>query len=80
MCVGVPMKITKIDYPMAKAEAKGVKRSISLMLLPENKVKVGDYVMVHVGSAIEIIEEEEAKKTWEALDQVLKAVEEQENA
>jgi hydrogenase expression/formation protein HypC len=80
MCVGVPMKVTKIDYPMAEAEAKGVKRSISLMLLPEDSVKVGDYVMVHVGSAIEVIEEKEAKKIWEALDQVVKAVEGQGNA
>jgi hydrogenase expression/formation protein HypC len=76
MCVGVPMKVVEINYPMAVAEAKGVKRQISLMLLPEDEVKVGDYVMVHVGNAIEKIDEEEAKKVWEILEEVLKVMEE----
>ncbi|RUM91177.1 MAG: HypC/HybG/HupF family hydrogenase formation chaperone [Thermovibrio sp.] len=75
MCVGVPMKIVEIDYPMAVAEAKGVRRTVSLMLLPENEVKVGDYVMVHVGNAIEKIDEREAKEVWKALDEVLEILE-----
>ncbi|ADY73111.1 hydrogenase assembly chaperone hypC/hupF [Desulfurobacterium thermolithotrophum DSM 11699] len=78
MCVGVPMKIVEINYPMAIAEAKGVKRNISLMLLPEDRVKVGDYVMVHVGNAIEVIDEKEAKEIWEALDEVMTALNEEE--
>jgi hydrogenase expression/formation protein HypC len=75
MCVGVPMKIVEIDYPMAVAEAKGVRRTISLMLLPEEDVKVGDYVMVHVGNAIEKIDEKEAEEVWKALDEVLRIIE-----
>ncbi|WP_457569462.1 HypC/HybG/HupF family hydrogenase formation chaperone [Desulfurobacterium sp.] len=71
MCVGVPMRIVEINYPMAVAEAKGVKRNINLMLIPEDEVKVGDYVMVHVGSAIEVISEEAANDIWEALDELL---------
>ncbi|TCK06590.1 HypC/HybG/HupF family hydrogenase formation chaperone [Phorcysia thermohydrogeniphila] len=71
MCVGVPMKLVEIDYPMAVAEAKGVRRNISLMLLPEDKVKVGDYVMVHVGNAIEVIDEKEAKEIWKVLDEII---------
>ena len=43
MCVGVPMKVIEVNYPMAVAEAKGVKRTISLMLLPDGEVKEGDY-------------------------------------
>ncbi|MEO2065351.1 hydrogenase maturation protein HypC [Thermovibrio guaymasensis] len=77
MCVGVPMKIVEINYPMAVAEAKGVRRTISLMLLPEGEVKEGDYVMVHVGNAIEKIDQEEAKEIWKALDEVLEALEEE---
>jgi hydrogenase expression/formation protein HypC len=69
------MKIVEIDYPMAVAEAKGVKRRISLMLLPEEEVKEGDFVMVHVGNAIEKIDEEAAKEVWEALEEVLKHLE-----
>ncbi|WP_456342750.1 HypC/HybG/HupF family hydrogenase formation chaperone [Thermovibrio sp.] len=76
MCVGVPMKVVEINYPMAVAEAKGVKRTISLMLLPEGEVKEGDYVMVHVGNAIEKIDEKEAQEIWKALDEVLQALEE----
>ena len=71
MCVGVPMKIVEIDYPMAVAEAKGVRRNISIMLLPEGEVKVGDYVMVHVGNAIDVIDEKEAEEIWKALDEVM---------
>jgi hydrogenase expression/formation protein HypC len=71
MCVGVPMKIVEIDYPMAVAEAKGVRRNISIMLLPEGEVKVGDYVMVHVGNAIDVINEKEAEEIWKALDEVM---------
>ena len=71
MCVGVPMKIIEINYPMAIAEAKGVRRNISIMLLPEDEVKVGDYVIVHVGNAIEIIDEKDAEEIWKALDEVM---------
>jgi hydrogenase expression/formation protein HypC len=71
MCVGVPMKVVEINYPMAVAEAKGVRRNISLMLLPEDEVKVGDYVIVHVGNAIEIIDEKDAEEIWKALDEVM---------
>jgi hydrogenase expression/formation protein HypC len=78
MCVGVPMKIVEINYPMAVAEAKGVKRNISLMLLPEDEVKVGDYVMVHVGNAIEVIDEKEAQEIWEVLDEVMAILDEKE--
>jgi len=75
MCVGVPMKIVEINYPMAVAEAKGVRRTISLMLLPESEVNVGDYVMVHVGNAIEKIDEREAEEVWSALEEVLRVLE-----
>jgi len=78
MCVGVPMKVIEINYPMAVAEAKGVKRTISLMLLPEGEVKEGDYVMVHVGNAIEKLDPEAAQEIWDALEEVLKAMDEQE--
>ena len=78
MCVGVPMKVVEINYPMAVAEAKGVRRNISLMLLPEDEVKVGDYVIVHVGNAIEIIDEKDAEEIWKALDEVMAILNEEE--
>jgi len=78
MCVGVPMKVVEINYPMAVAEAKGVKRNISLMLLPEDEVKVGDYVIVHVGNAIEIIDEKDAEEIWKVLDEVMAVLDKEE--
>ncbi len=78
MCVGVPMKVVEINYPMAVAEAKGVRRNISIMLLPEDEVKVGDYVIVHVGNAIEIIDEKDAEEIWKVLDEVMAILDEEE--
>ena len=61
MCVGVPSKIVKIDDYMATIDVEGAQREISLLLLSED-VKVGEYVIVHAGFAIQKIQEEDAKE------------------
>lgn len=61
MCLGIPVKINKIDGLMAEAEFEGVKRHISLQLLKD--VKVGDYCILHAGFAISKLDEEEAGKS-----------------
>lgn len=61
MCLGIPAKIVKITGKTSHAEVMGVCREISVELL--NNVKVGDYVLIHAGCAIQIIDEEEAEKT-----------------
>ena len=61
MCVGVPSKIVKIEDSMAIIEVLGAQREISLLLLNED-VRVGDYVIVHAGFAIQKIQEEDAKE------------------
>ncbi len=62
MCLAVPGKIIKIkDDLVALAELAGVEREVSLELVPE--AKTGDYVLVHAGFAIQLIDEEEAQKT-----------------
>mgnify|MGYP001593468292 FL=1 len=71
MCVGVPMQITGINYPSGIAEAKGVKRDVGLQLLPENEIKEGDYVIVHVGFAIEKVDKHQADEIWSTLDEIL---------
>lgn len=78
MCVGVPMQVVEIKYPSGVAEARGVKRNIGLQLLPENEVKVGDYVIVHVGFAIEKLRKEEADEIWKGFDELLRMMEEEE--
>jgi len=71
MCLAVPMQITKIDGFNAHCIAKGVEREVSLFLLQDEVIKEGDYLLIHVGYAIQKISEEEALSTWELLDQML---------
>jgi hydrogenase expression/formation protein HypC len=71
MCLAVPMQITKIDGFNAHCVAKGVERDVSLFLLQDEAIKEGDYLLIHVGYAIQRISETEALSTWELLDQML---------
>ena len=71
MCLAVPMQITKIDGINAHCVAKGVERDVSLFLLQDEAIKKGDYLLIHVGYAIQRISEAEAHSTWELLDQML---------
>jgi len=71
MCLAIPMQVTKIDGYTAHCAAKGVKRDASLFLLQDEVVEIGDYVLIHVGYAIQKISETEAQSTWELLDQML---------
>jgi hydrogenase expression/formation protein HypC len=71
MCLAVPMQITKIDGFNGHCVAKGVERDVSLFLLQDEAIKEGDYLLIHVGYAIQKISEAEALSTWELLDQML---------
>ena len=71
MCLCVPMKIIKKDGNDAVAEAGGVSRNVKLDLLDE--ARVGDYVLVHTGYAIERLDPEEAQETLELVRQVYRA-------
>jgi len=61
MCLAIPAKITKIDGTDAEVEIGGIGRKASLMLTPE--AQVGDYVLLHAGYAINIVDQKEAKET-----------------
>ncbi len=71
MCLAVPMQITKIDGFNAHCVAKGIERDVSLFLLQDEIINTGDYLLIHVGYAIQKISAEEALSTWELLDQLL---------
>ena len=77
MCLAVPMQVVSCDGLVARCEAKGIRRDVSLFLLQHETVEPGDHVMVHVGFAIEKVSEEWARSTWELLDEVLTAEMEQ---
>lgn len=69
MCLAVPAKVIEKKGMVATVEVEGIRRDISLMLLPE--ANEGDYILMHAGFAIQVIDEEEAKITTELLKEVL---------
>lgn len=71
MCLGIPMKILAIEQFMARCEARGVERDVSLFMLQDEPANVGDYVVVHVGYAIQKMTEPEALTTWQIYDEML---------
>lgn len=72
MCLGIPGKVIEVQrengLAMGKVDFGGVRKQACLEYVPE--VKLGDYVIVHVGFAISIVDEEEALRTLELLDQM----------
>lgn len=68
MCLAVPGEIMKIAAENAEVDFCGARRAVSLRLTPE--ARVGDYVLVHAGCAIQIIPAEEARETLLLLDEV----------
>ncbi|MDA3787418.1 MAG: HypC/HybG/HupF family hydrogenase formation chaperone [Desulfobacula sp.] len=77
MCLAVPSKIIEINGKVAKVDVDGVIRETSIMLLDD--VKIGDYVIVHAGFAINILDEEAALQTLEDLRRILAAEASQDN-
>lgn len=74
MCLALPGKILSIreegDLPMGDVDFSGVRKSVCLAYTSE--AKVGDYVIVHVGFAISILNEREAQSTLDLIDEGIK--------
>jgi hydrogenase expression/formation protein HypC len=74
MCLAIPGKLVEITaeldntFRLGKVSFGGIMKEVNLALVPE--AVPGDYVLVHVGAAISIVDEEEAKKTFELLEQL----------
>lgn len=68
MCLAIPAKITSIDGLEGEVDLQGVTRRTSFMLVPG--AKVGDWVLLHTGYAINIIDEEEAAETLRLFDEL----------
>ena len=78
MCLGIPAQIVEHvdnDAGLMKAEISGVRRIVSVALCPE--AAVGDWVLVHVGFALSRIDEEDARRTLELLEQMGEAYEQE---
>ncbi len=63
MCLGIPMRIVELNYPCGVCEVDGVFRKVNFQLLPEGELQVGDYVIVHVGFALQKVSREEAEES-----------------
>jgi len=74
MCLAIPALIKSVIDKEAEVEIGGITRRASLWLTPE--AKVGDYVLLHTGYAINIIDEEEAKETLKLLEEISELAEE----
>ena len=68
MCLALPMRITAVDGALATIATAGLEQRASLMLVPE--AKVGDYVLVHAGFAITVLDEAEANETLDLLREI----------
>ena len=79
MCLAVPAKVLEIDGDIGKLDFGGSAREVDLSLVD---AKVGDYVIVHAGFAIQVLDEKEALETleiWKGILEEGKKLEEQEN-
>jgi len=68
MCLAIPMKIIEIKGSTGIAEVGGVAREINIQLIEE--LKIGDYVIVHAGFAIQKLDEKEARETLSLLKEI----------
>jgi hydrogenase expression/formation protein HypC len=65
MCLAIPGRILSVDGVAGLVDMNGVEVKVGLQLVPE--ARVGDYVLLHAGFAIQVIEEDEARETAELL-------------
>jgi len=71
MCLSIPGKLIEIvaeldpTFRIGKVDFDGIKKEVNLAMVPESKI--GDYVLVHVGAAISVIDEKEAKETFDLI-------------
>jgi len=73
MCLAIPCRIVELRGDMATGEVGGIEREVSVMMTPG--VKVGDYVVVHAGFAIQVVDREEAEENLRILTRMARETE-----
>jgi hydrogenase expression/formation protein HypC len=68
MCLAIPLRLVSVNGNDAVGEVGGIQREVSIMMTPD--VKVGDYVIVHAGFAIQVLDQKEAEENLELLRQI----------
>lgn len=79
MCLSIPSKVTKIDKDtnMATVDTMGVSREAALDLMEEGDVKVGDYVLLHIGFVMNKIDNEDALASLETYKEIIEIMDEE---
>jgi hydrogenase expression/formation protein HypC len=67
------MEVMAVDGYMARCSARSIERDVSLFLLQDEPIAAGDFVMVHVGYAIQKMTPQQARSAWELYDEILAA-------
>ncbi|BAF72598.1 HypC/HybG/HupF family hydrogenase formation chaperone [Sulfurovum sp. NBC37-1] len=80
MCLSIPSKVVKIseDKTMCTVDTMGVQRDANLMMMDDDDVKVGDYVLLHIGFVMNRIDEEEALASIDTYKEILEIMDEEE--
>ena len=80
MCLSIPSKVVEIsdDKTMCTVDTMGVQRDANLMMMDDEGVKVGDYVLLHIGFVMNKIDEEEALASIETYKEILELMDEEE--
>ncbi len=68
MCLGIPMKVKKIKAEFAEVETGRLTRIVNIQMLP--RAKVNDYVIVHAGFAIQVLDPRRARETLKLIDEI----------
>jgi hydrogenase expression/formation protein HypC len=68
MCLAIPARIVELEKDIAVVDAMGNRWKAKTTLLPE--AKLGDLVLIHAGFAISLVDEEDAKQTWQLLAEI----------
>jgi len=71
MCLAVPARVIEISEGVGRVDLAGVVREVSFMLLPD--ARVGDYILLHAGYALQKVDEAEAEETIRLLAEIAEA-------
>ncbi len=79
MCLSIPSKVVEIseDKTLCKVDTMGVQREANLMMMGDDEVQVGDYVLLHIGFVMNKIDEAEALKSIETYKEILEVMDEE---
>ena len=71
MCLAIPMQVKSIEEFQCCCEARGIERQVSLFMMQGEDISPGDFVLVHVGYAIQKISATDAAESWQLFDEIL---------